>query len=132
MLEAVLCACRMSGTCSWAIDRARVLVQITHPRDRALRRCSGIFRLFLRRNNAFARPHSKGLGWIGMSVSMWRRLVSVSGMAIPGCVRGRVVKQLQLNRLEGEFALVNAPVCSRSFATAISFEVGRVTLCDDG
>lgn len=110
MLEAVLCACRMSGTCSYAIDRARVLVQITHPRDRALRRYSNISRLLLRCSIAIARPHFKGLEWFGMSVSMWQRLVSVNGMAISGCVRGRMVDQLQLNRLEGELALVNAHV----------------------
>jgi hypothetical protein len=112
MLEAVLCACRMSGTCSYTIDRVRILVQITHPRDRALRRYNSIVRLLLRRSIAFARPHSKGLEWIGMSVSMWRPLASVNGMAISGCVRSRVVEQLQSDRLEDELAVVNARVWS--------------------
>jgi len=84
MLEAVLCACRVSGTCSDAMNFARVLVQITHAGDCALRRCSGIVRLLLRRSIAFARPHFKGLEWIGMSVSVWRRLGLVNGTAISG------------------------------------------------
>jgi hypothetical protein len=84
MLEAVLCACGVSGTCSFAIDRARVLVQITHPRDRALRRYSDISRLLLRCSIAIARPHFKGLERIGMSVSMWRSLGLVNGTATSG------------------------------------------------
>jgi len=66
MPGAVLCACGLSGTCSETKDRARILVQITHPRVRALRRCSGIVRLLLRRTIAFARPHSEGLEWNGL------------------------------------------------------------------
>lgn len=125
MLEAALCACGVSGTDSYTIDRARVLVQITHPRDRASRRCSGIFRLLLRRTIAFAHPHSKGLEWIGMSVSLWRHLSSMSRVRVVRGFQGRQYQQLRLDRSANEVIVLNAHVCSWSFATAaISFEVG--------
>ena len=37
-----------------------------------------------------------------------------------------------IESFEGVVVVLIAHVCSRSYATAISFEVGRVTLCDDG